>query len=156
MAQKLILFIHLIGFGLLVTVQIAGFVLEMRYRKAPDLTTKALILGLLKPFGILGPIAVLIMLSSGIGNMVMLGLGLLSEGWLTAKIIFFALAAVAGFISGMRSRERGALIRRMARGEAPPDAGTRLRGLEKQVSWSYVVMPVLLVIILALTLSRDS
>lgn len=156
MAQKLILFFHLIGFGLLVTVQIAGFVLEMRYRKAPDITTKALILGLLRPFGMLSPIAILIMLASGIGNMTMLGLGLLSQGWLTAKIIFFALAAVAGFIFGIRSRQRGALIGLMAKGEASPDAEQRLKELESQVSLSYLVMPLLLVIILFLTLFRGS
>jgi uncharacterized membrane protein SirB2 len=155
-AQKLILFFHLIGFGLFVAAQIGGFLLEMRYRKATEMSTKALILGLLRPFGLLGPVATLIMLVSGIGNMVMLNLGVLSEGWLTAKILFFALATVAGLVFGMKSRARGALIRAMAKGESPADAESTLKGLERQVSLSYIVTPLLLVIILLLTLSRGS
>ncbi len=69
MARELTLLFHFIGFGLLVAIQVAGFILDSHYRKATDLQTKATLLRALKPIGLLSPIAIVLQLVTGIGNM---------------------------------------------------------------------------------------
>ena len=131
---------------------VAGFILDRQYRKAPDLQTKAISLRSLKPIGLLSPIAVLVMLISGIGNMRMLGYGILDPGWLTAKIIFFAIAVMSGTLFGIVARKRGVLVHNMAAGTAPANAQETLAGYDRQVSLFNIVMPVLLLIILYLSI----
>lgn len=145
MGREINLLIHFLGFGLLVTINVAGFILNRQYRKAPDLQTKATILRALRPIGLLSPLAILIMLVTGIGNMHFLGLGILDMGWLTAKIIFFAIAAISGILMGVISRKRGKLVGEMAAGKAPANADQLLRSYDRQIALSYVVMPVLLI-----------
>ena len=152
MTRELILLFHFIGFGILVTINIAGFILNSQYKKASDLQSKAILLRALRPIGLLSPIGILIMLITGIGNMHMLGLGVLSVGWLTGKIIFFAIAAISGIIFGITSRKRGALVAQMLAGTAPSDANQLLSGYDRQVSLSYIVFPVLMLIILWLSI----
>ena len=92
------------------------------------------------------------MLLSGIGNMRLLGYGLLDLGWLTAKIIFFAIAVISGALFGIVARKRGALVQIMAAGTAPANAQETLSGYDRQVSLFNIVMPILLLIILWLSI----
>jgi len=147
----LILWIHLIGFGMLMTVNLAGFILNSQYKKAQDLQGKATLLRAMRPIGILSPIAVVIMLITGIGNMHELGLGVLDVGWLTAKIIFFAIAVISGVLFGIQSSKRGKLVQQMAGNQAPANAQDQLKGFDRQIGLSYAVMWVLIAVILALT-----
>jgi hypothetical protein len=150
--REVILIFHFLGFGLLVTMTVAGFILDRQYRKAPDLQTKAIILRSLKPIGLLSPVAVLVMLLSGIGNMRMLGYGVLDLGWLTAKIILFTIAVISGTLFGITARKRGALVHAMAAGTAPANAQETLSGYDRQVNLYHVVMPMLLLTILYLSI----
>jgi hypothetical protein len=150
-AQELTLLFHLIGFGLLATTSVAGIFLHLQYRKAPDLQAKAALLQAMRPIGLLSPVAVLIMLVTGIGNMHAIGAGLLTLGWLTAKIIFFAMAVISGALFSVKSKQRGALIQKLISGNAPPYSEERLEVLDRQILLFYIVMPLLLVIILYLS-----
>ena len=152
MGREINLLIHFLGFGLLVTINVAGIVLNSQYKRAPDLQTKATILRALRPIGLLSPLAILIMLVTGIGNMHFLGLGLLDMGWLTAKVIFFSIAAISGILLGVVSRKRGKLVGEMAAGKPPANANEMLASYDKQISLSSIVMPLLLVIILWLSI----
>jgi hypothetical protein len=150
--REINLLIHFLGFGLLVTINVAGFILNRQYKKAPDLQTKATILRVLRPIGLISPVAILIMLITGIGNMHFLGLGVLDMGWLTAKIIFFAIAAISGVLMGIVARKRGKLVGEMAAGRAPAEAEQALQSYDRQISLAYVVFPILLIIILWLSI----
>jgi len=150
MERQIFLFFHFIGMGLFVTVQAAGFILEMQYRKAPTLEAKAVLLRALKPIGLLSPLAVVIMLVTGIGNMVELGLGVFSMGWLTGKIIFFAIAVISGLLFSVKARKRGALVQTMVKGEAPTNADGLLKDFDKQVGLFYLVSMLLLIVIVGL------
>jgi len=152
MERFVILLLHFLGFGLLVTVTVAGFILNRQYKKAPDLQSKAVLLRAMKPIGLLSPISVLLMLITGIGNMHALGLGILDLGWLTAKIIFFAIAVISGILLGIQSGKRGKLVQQMVNGQAPANANELLSGYDRQVLLSYIVMPLLIIIILALSI----
>ena len=151
MEREITLLLHFIGLGLIITTIAAGSILNAQYRKSTDLQSKATILRALRPVGLLSPVGMLIMLITGIGNMHSLGLGLLTLGWLTAKIIFFAIAVFSGVLFSIISRKRGSLIQQMVAGNAPGNADELLKGYDRQVGLSYFVMPLLLLIILYLS-----
>jgi hypothetical protein len=150
LAREALLIVHFFGFGTLVTVTLAGFILNRQYRKASDLKTKALILRTAKPIGLLSPFAILLMLITGIGNMHAIGVGLFDLGWLAYKIVFFAIAAISGILFGIKARKRGILVHQMAEGTAPVDAAVTLKGYDTQMSLFYVVMPLLMILIVSL------
>ncbi len=152
MEREISLFLHFIGFGLFVTVNVAGFILNRQYKKAPDIQTRAVIVRASRPVGLLSPVASLLMLLTGIANMRNLGYGILDVGWLTAKIIFFAIAVISGIIFGMQAAKRGKLIHAMAAGNSPQNASDLLAGYDRQITLSYLVMPILLLIILSLSI----
>ena len=152
MEHQLTLLFHFLGFGLLVTLNVAGFILNRQYKKAQDFQTKAIILRSLRPIGLLSPVAVIIMLITGIGNMQILGYGLLTVGWLTAKIIFFAIAVISGALFGVVMQKRGKLVQQIATGQAETNATERLQGYDKQISLFHIVMPILLLIIVWLAI----
>lgn len=152
MAREFTLLFHFIGFGLFVSLTVMGFILNSHYKKAPDLQAKAAILRIGRPIGILSPIAVLLMLITGIGNMHALGLGLLDMGWLSAKLVIFLFAAILGGIGGGKMRRRGKLVGSMISGAAPADAPKELEKLDKQISLIHMILPVLLLCILYLSI----
>lgn len=149
--REINLVLHFLGFGLFVMLLVAGFTLERHYRKATDLQVKAAMLGVGKTLGLISPFAVLLMLLTGIGNMYMLGIGLFDFGWLTAKIIFFAMAAINGMLNGGRARKRGMLVMQMAKGEAAADAETKVQEIDKQQGLFFIVNGILLLLIVSLS-----
>jgi len=150
--RELFLFFHFIGFGLIVTLNVAGIILNRHYKKAPDLQQKGVILRAARTLGLLSPVAILIMLVTGIGNMHSLAFGILTVGWLTAKIILFAILATSGVLFGIKARKRGALVKSMVSGNAPSNADELLAEYDKQISLSYIVMPLLTIMILCLSI----
>jgi hypothetical protein len=145
------LLFHFIGLGLLVTTTLGGILLHHQYKSAPDLRSKAIVLKAAKPFGLLGPIGSAVMLITGIGNMHAIGAGLTTLGWLTAKIVLFAIAAVAGMFMGVIARKRGALVHAMSLGDAAPDADARLASFDRMLVFGHFLIPILLIGILYLS-----
>lgn len=167
--REITLLLHFIGLGLLVTTMLGGFLMHRQYRKAPDLRAKALILKTARPFGLLSPIGMLLMLVTGIGNMHGIGIGIVQtiigsrnllftqsvEGidfwWLSAKLVFFAVAFVAGIVLGIFAKKRGTLVHAMSLGDAGPDAGERLGLYDTILTAGHIIMPVLMITILYLS-----
>jgi uncharacterized membrane protein len=147
---KFTLFFHFIGLALLGAVSFGGMFIERHYRNAGTLQEKAVVLGLGKKLGMMSPVAMLILLVSGVGNMHALGYGIFTLGWLTAKIMFFAIAAVGGGTFAVISAKRGKLVGRLAKGEQIPNGAELLAGFNKQVTLFYFVLPLLMMIIIAL------
>ena len=144
---------HIIGVGLLVTAMVGGFIVDMQYRNAADLKTKAVLLRAMKPIGLMGPLASLILLVSGIGNMHSLGFGIFTVGWLTAKLFFYTLAVISGVIFGIMARRRGMLVGQMATDNAPTNADEILKKADRQIALSHLVMPLLFLIIITLAIA---
>ena len=151
-AREITLLFHFLGFGLLMTINVAGFILNGQYKKAADIQSKAIILKSLRPIGLLSPLGMLVMLVTGIGNMHALGFGILDVGWLTAKIIFFAIAVISGILFGVKAAKRGKLVQEMSSGTHASNAQELLSAYDKQISLFYPVMMVLLLIILLLSI----
>ncbi len=150
----LLLIVHILGFGLLFTTLVAGWILHSQYTKASDFGTKGIILRSLRPIGLLSPVGILIMLLTGIGNMQVRGLGLFTESWLSTKILVFIIAAINGTVFGIRASKRGKLVAQMADGSAPQGADLSIGALDKQLRLFYIIQFVLIVIILALSIIK--
>jgi hypothetical protein len=147
---------HLLGFGLITTSLVAGWILERRIRKTGDWNQKLLLLSASRTIGMLSPIASLIMLLTGIANIVnVFGTSfsvVYSVGWLAAKIILFAFMLVNGAVFGpILSRKRTKLIRSIASQSAPADAEAAVTIYGKNLSTFYFVQTLLLLVILFLS-----
>lgn len=151
MVSQITLLFHLIGFGVLLTVSLAGIILNSRYKKAPDLQAKLVLLRALRPIGLLSPIGMAIMLITGIGNMHSIGAGVLEYGWLTGKIFLFAIAVISGILFGITSRKRTQLVEAIGRNEAPSGSDQLLKSYDAQIGLFYIVLPLLLLVILWLS-----
>lgn len=152
--RSILIFFHLIGYAMLFTTAIAGWMLNRQYMRSADLQTKASILKAMRPIGLMSPIAILIMVISGIGNMHLRALGIFTEGWLTAKILLFTIAAVTGIVYGIRSRKRGSMVGQMAAGNAPEGTLARVKSLDGQFSIFYLVQTLILFGILILSILK--
>ncbi len=151
---NLLLLIHFLGFGLLFTTLVAGWILQSQYTNASDFGTKGIILRSLRSIGLLSPIGILIMVLTGIGNMHVRGLGLFTESWLSTKIVVFIVAAANGIVFGIRAGKRGKLVAQMANGSAPQGADHSLGTLDKQLRLFYIIQFVLILIILGLSIIK--
>jgi hypothetical protein len=149
--REITLLLHFIGLGLLLTTLLAGFFLHRHYLKTTDIQARAVILRAGKPIGLLSPVGMVLMLITGIGNMHAIGVGLLTLGWLSAKIVFFAFAVIGGILLAVTSKKRARLVGSLASGEAAAGTEEILSSVEKQISLGYAVMSVLFLVILYLS-----
>lgn len=152
--REVVFLLHLIGFGVIATLLIAGPILEQKFKKAETLDAKATLQKALRSMGLLSPLAIVLLLLTGIGNMYYSELGLFEAGWLTAKIIFFAIVVVNGAMAGARAGKRGKLIDRLARGETPPNALSEMQSYNKQQSIFYLTQTILILVILVLSVFK--
>ncbi len=150
------IFLHLIGFGFLCTGLLGGWIVERRIRKESDWGIKLTMLKASRALGLLTPVAAVIMLFTGIWNILNLyptepSLWL-TQGWLVAKVILFAFLLVNGALFGpIISRKRAALIRTLHEGNASDEAEQTVRIFSKNLTTFYLVQTLLLLVILSLS-----
>lgn len=148
--------LHLIGFGLIFTALLGGWMIERRIRGESDWNQKLYIGKISRLFGLLSPIASVIMLLTGIVNIYNLYNGNIylwyTEGWLIAKIILFAFLLINGAIFGpILVRRRTKLMQAIAEKTALEDAKDNFKILSKSITTFYLVQFLLLFIILCLS-----
>jgi uncharacterized membrane protein len=149
---------HLIGFGLLFTALTGGWILERRIRTEKDWLQKLFLVKINRRFGLLSPIASILLLLTGITNIFNLYNGnthlWYAEGWLIAKIILFAFLLVNGAVFGpILIRRRTKLMQAVAEKTAAEDAETTIKIMNKSISTFYLVQFLLLMIILYLSIA---
>jgi hypothetical protein len=148
--------LHLIGFGILCTTLLAGFMLDRKFRAQTDHGLKLFTSGIARTIGLLSPVAAILMLATGIGNIHNRYLGSpltwFDEGWLVAKIILFVVLVLNGMIYGPRlTRNRTKLVKGLAEQSAPANAGELIHSYNTQITLFYLVQTVLLLLILVLS-----
>lgn len=149
-------FFHIVGVGLLFVIIFGGWAVNRKVVSENDIRLKLYVSSSMRTLGLLSPFVTLILLVTGIGNIFNRYLGTelhwYSEGWLVAKIIFFAIAVVNGSLFGaMLSRKRNQLLKSIEEQKAPADAESLLKGLSRQFALHYAVQILLLVIIVLLS-----
>jgi putative copper export protein len=149
---------HLIGFGLIFTALLGGWIIERRIRTEKDWNQKLYIGKISRRFGLLSPIASVVMLLTGIVNIFNLYNGNINlwytEGWLIAKIILFAFLLINGAVFGpILIRRRTKLVQGIAEKATSEDAESTIIILSKSISTFYLVQFLLLIIILYLSVA---
>ena len=145
--------LHLVGFGVLCTTLLAGFILDRKFRAQTDYNLKLHTAGIARTIGLLSPVAALLLLATGIGNIhnryAGSPLSWFDEGWLVAKIIIFVLSVLNGSLTGPRlSKGRAKLVKALSEQSAPANAEELIRSYNSQITLFYLVQTVFLILIL--------
>jgi hypothetical protein len=148
--------LHLLGFGVLCTSLLAGFIIDRKFRSETNYHLKLHISGIARAIGLLSPVATLLLLLTGIANIhnhyYGSSLNWYSEGWLVAKLILFVVAVINGMLYGPRlTRSRTKLVKALSDQSAPENAGEQIRSYNTQITLFYLVQAVLLLLILFLS-----
>lgn len=149
-------FFHIVSVGLLFVVVVGGWLLHRKIVKEKDLHLKLYVSLSGRVIGLLSPFVTVLLLVTGIGNIYNRDLGTdlhwYSEGWLVAKIIFFAIMLVNGAVFGATlAKKRTVLLQSIDQKTAPENAESMLKDLNRQFSWHYTVQFLLLAIIILLS-----
>ncbi len=160
MAGSLNFLFHLIAMGLLFVIVVGGWMLHRKIVNEQDVRLKLYVSSSGRAIGLLSPIAGVLLILTGIGNIYNRYLGTelhwYSEGWLVAKIIFFAIVLVNGSVFGaMLSRKRTVLLQSIDQKTAPANAELMLADYNRQFAWHYAVQFLLLFLILFLSVFGD-
>jgi hypothetical protein len=158
MIGSLNFFFHIVGVGLIFAVVTSGWFLNRKLGIEHDAVQKLYLAGILRTIGLFSPVASLLLLITGIGNIHTRYLGSTlswySEGWLVAKIMFFAVMLVNGTVLGPTlSRKRTVLLREMVDHKAPENAESILKALGRQILMFNLVQLILLLAVLLLSTS---
>jgi putative copper export protein len=149
---------HLLGFGLVFTSLLGGWIIETRIRAEQDWHQKIFVGKIARRFGLLSPIASVVMLLTGIINIFNLFKGnanlWYTEGWLVAKIILFAFLLVNGAIFGpLLIRRRTKLIQSIVEKTSVDDPEGTFKIFSKNITTFYLVQFLLLLIIVYLSVA---
>jgi len=147
---------HIMGFGLVFTTLLGGWIIERRISAEKDWSQKLYVGKIGRRFGLLSPLASFVMLLTGIVNIINLYDGDIAlwyaEGWLIAKIILFAFLLVNGAVFGpILVRRRTKLIQGIIEKAASDEAEHTITILSKSITTFYLVQFLLLIIILVLS-----
>lgn len=156
MITSIAFLLHLVGFGVLCASLIGGFILDRTLRSQTDFNLKRYAARIARTIGLLSPVAAILLLASGIGNIhnryLASTLTWFGEGWLVAKLILFAVLVLNGVIYGPQlTRNRLNLIKALAEESAPPNAEGLMRSYNNQLTLFYIVQTLFLLLILFLS-----
>lgn len=149
MSGSFIFYFHLLGFGLITTVIVAGWFLNLRLTATQEPGLRISIGAMMKSLGLLSPVAGLLLLATGIGNIFNLYYGTQAvwyqQGWLVIKTILFGVMLVNGTVFGPQmTRKRMRIIQNLGGEPGTDEDQKNLKYLNKQINWFYTVQSVLL------------
>lgn len=151
------LFFHLVGVGMIFTLLFAGPIIEANFRWENDLRMKQHAAKLLRSVGLLSPFGALVLILSGIANMIVLNITFAdlfgSAAWLGIKILSFIVLLVIGMVvSPKTARQRAILLDQMNQLNPPEDINDKTAALNGKQTIFFVLNWALVVVILLLTL----
>jgi uncharacterized membrane protein SirB2 len=153
------LFFHLLGVGMIFTLLFAGPIIEANFRWENDIRMKQHSAKMLRSVGLLSPFGALVLILSGIGNMIFLNINIGdlfgAYAWLGIKLFFFIILLGIGMVvSPKTARQRAMLLDQMNQINPPEDANDKLEALNSKQTVFFVLNWVLVVIIVLITLFK--
>ncbi len=153
------LFFHLLGVGMIFTLLFAGPIIEANFRWENDVRMKQHAAKMLRSVGLLSPFGALVLILSGIGNMIFLKItvgALFGEyAWLGVKLLLFILLLGIGMVfSPKAARQRALLLDQMNQINPPEDANDRMEALNSKQTMFFVANWALVVVIVLLSLFK--
>ena len=153
------LFFHLIGVGMIFTLLFAGPIIEANFRWENDVRAKVHAAKLLRNIGLLSPFGALVLILSGIGNMITLNITIWDlfgkAWWLALKLlIFIALLIMGMVISPKTAKARAMLLDQLNQLNPPEDANSQLSVLNSRQTGLFILNWVLVLVIILLTIIK--
>jgi putative copper export protein len=128
--------LHILAFGFSAAALIAFFVLNKKMNTEPDWERKLYIGGIMRMFASFGPYVVIILLLTGIGNMMnRYGLGGVwpRETWLEVKIVLFIILSINALYIAPRINTKRAMLIKSAMDNKRPDNFEQLLSKQSRV-----------------------
>ncbi len=151
----LYLLLHLIGFGVLAGVVVITPILERSLRKTDDYREGLRMLDTISKVGLLSPIAVVVMIFSGIGLMNLYGYGPFTSGWLTGKLLIFLVMMINGVYASINiGKRRKEIYKELAEGKENPRLPGELMRAHNRQSQFIRLQGIFLLLILIFTLYK--
>lgn len=147
---RLYLLIHLLGYGLLMSVLVATPILEWYLRRANSYQEASKLSRIVSRVGLLSPIAAVILLVSGIMMMTRYEWGIFTHGWLTGKLLIFLVMVITGAYASMNiGKERREIYQKLIDGTDDPKLpGEILRIHNRQSQYTRIQTVFMLMILI--------
>ena len=158
--QGLWMFLHITGFGAVFGAMIAGPMLERQFQSATDWQVRGKIAMMGMRISVIARVAMLLLLVSGIGNMVEYGFGFelafsCQAWWLGAKIVLWAIMLINGQLFAMQMmRIRGSVMQKVMAGNIPPDGESILKSTFKRANMFFRIQGFMLIVVMILAIFR--
>jgi hypothetical protein len=144
---------HLLGMGLIFASLFGGLVIHFRFLGSRDWKSRSVILPVARVIGLFSPAGTVILLLSGIGNIVALSLSPMPF-WLHLKLSLFAVLVVLGVWGAVLARKRAGLVIALAGGNPAPGAEEKLRSAEAFGSSVFIVQGLLFLAVIAISVFK--
>jgi uncharacterized membrane protein SirB2 len=153
------LLFHLVGVGMIFTLLFAGPIIESNFRWESDIRMKQHSAKILRNIGLLSPFGALVLVISGIGNMVALEITFAnlfgSAAWLGMKLLLFIVLLAMGMVlSPKTARQRLVLLEHLSQPNPPEDIDDKMDSLNKRQTTFFAINWALVLLILLLTLFK--
>ncbi|HZV13089.1 MAG TPA: hypothetical protein VFA55_07725 [Candidatus Kapabacteria bacterium] len=158
--QSLSIFIHIIGFGIVFGMMLVGPIIEKQFQSATDWSSRAKLGTVSKRLAMFSPIAIIILLLSGISNMMTFGFTMAdafsgTAWWLGVKIVLFVCLALNGLLNARKLGEaRGAIIMGAMQGKAGADAEAALQATYGRMNMFFRVQGFMLTVVVIMAIFR--
>ncbi len=147
--------LHLLGYGLIISVLIATPILEYYLRRAESYDDALKLATIISRIGLLSPIAAIILFISGALMMGMYGYGIFTHGWLTGKLLIFLVMVVTGAYSSMNvGKQRREIYNDLIDGKDNPKLPGELIRVHNRQSQYTRIQAIFLLMILILTVYK--
>jgi uncharacterized membrane protein len=152
--------VHLLAYGLISGVTFAGWILNSRFTAEPDLPLKIALGAAMRSVGFFSPIAAIVLLATGIGNIINVYTGTGTEwyqhSWLVVKVVLFGILLTNGALFGPSlARKRMKVVRKALEDDSPDLADEELKPLNAQIRWFFIVQTILILGILFFSVYGD-
>jgi uncharacterized membrane protein SirB2 len=148
----LFLFFHICGVSLLFGGSLFIRILESQFHKAESPAAADAIHRALSRIGMTSPIASLLLLVTGIMNILLLHIAVCETHWLMAKLACFLLAIPVGILQGKTYRKRSADVAVVARETSSETVKQSIEMLTRRIDVFWKIQITLIVAALALTM----
>ncbi|HET7153323.1 MAG TPA: hypothetical protein VFJ29_06125 [Candidatus Kapabacteria bacterium] len=158
--QSLSIFIHVIGFGIVFGMMLVGPIIEKQFQTATDWSARAKLGMVSKRLAMFSPVAIIILLLSGIGNMMTFGFTMSdafsgAAWWLGVKIVLFVCLALNGIFNARKLGEaRGVIIMGAMQGKGGAEAEAALQATYKRMNMFFRIQGFMLTVVVIMAIFR--
>jgi uncharacterized membrane protein SirB2 len=146
------LVLHIVGVSVLLGGTLFIRILESRFRKAENPSAAAVIHDSISAIGVLSPFASLLLLVTGIANIILVHIDVFSTPWLELKLACFLLAIPTGIAQGKAYRSRAGLVTAVVQKVQSGDNGRTIEMLTRRCEILWKIQTTLIVAALVLTI----